>query len=141
MDSCGTPPKTPSKASRRINVGGRRPRLAGSLRTCAWLLLPLTLAGCVSIRHGTLPRTDRLEQLKVGVSTSADILQALGEPRGRGAARLATDPKLRTTWFYEFTAAGGSRVDLKMLLVFLTEDQRYEGHLWFSANTLLDTKE
>jgi len=97
------------------------------------------LAGCASVQYGVPPRTGNLPRLSVGISRPADILVALGEPRGRGVARLAADPKPRTIWFYEFTEAGGRQVDLSILLVFIRED-RYEGHLWFSSSNLLATQ-
>jgi hypothetical protein len=50
------------------------------------------------------------------------------------------DPTPRTIWSYEYAEAEGQRIGLKMLLVFLNQD-RYEGHLWFSAATLLERTE
>ncbi|MGE5303835.1 MAG: hypothetical protein ACM3TN_10945 [Alphaproteobacteria bacterium] len=98
------------------------------------------LAACApTLRYGTPPKVDQLAGLKPGVSTAAQVRQALGEPRGYGMARLTVDPTPRTLWYYEYTEASGSRIDLKFLLVFLRQDQ-YEGHFWFSSANLLEQK-
>jgi len=120
---------------RRRAQGPRR------LRQGAAILVGLVLlAGCGSVQYGSPPRTGNLSRLTLGVSKPADILVALGEPRGRGAARLVADPTPRTIWFYEFTEASGGRVDLSILLVFIRDD-RYDGHLWFSSSSLLATQQ
>ena len=100
------------------------------------------LVGCApTIKFGSPPRTDRLEMLKPGVSSTADVLLTLGEPRGHGAARLLVRPEAaRTIWFYEYIEAEGRRVALKMLLVFFNQ-QRYDGHLWFSSAQLYEKTE
>lgn len=96
------------------------------------------LAGCATtIKYGSPPRTDRLETLKPGISIQQDVLVALGEPRGKGGARFSVDPIPRTIWFYEYTEASGSRIDLKILLVFF-QQERYDGHLWFSSASLIE---
>lgn len=94
-----------------------------------------TLAACAqSVTFGVKPQTDRLSMLVRGRSTAADVLLALGEPRGRGAARLADQPDAarRDVLFYEFVQSSGSAVNLKMLIVFM-RDNTYDGHLWFSS--------
>ncbi len=103
------------------------------------LLFFSLLVGC-TFKFGSLPRTDQLTTLKPGVSSEADVLRALGEPRGYGMARLAVHPEPRKLWFYEYVLVEGSRVDLKILLVFVRQDH-YDGHLWFSAATLLQQEE
>ncbi len=107
----------------------------------AWLgvlvaALALTATACVSIEYGAMPRTQNLGKLSVGISGPSDILAALGQPRGKGVARLAGLPEPRAIWYYEYTRSDGSRVELTMLLVFLTDD-RYDGHLWFSSAQLV----
>ncbi|MEE9249980.1 MAG: hypothetical protein V3U93_02495 [Alphaproteobacteria bacterium] len=92
------------------------------------------------MKYGSPPKTDRLAALQVGVSSTADVLLALGEPRGHGMTRLSADPSPRKIWFYEFTKLDGSRIDLTILLVFFG-DERYNGHLWFSSAELLTRKE
>ncbi len=99
------------------------------------------LIGCApTMKYGSPPKTDRLAALQVGVSSTADVLLALGEPRGYGMTHLSADPSPRKIWFYEFTKVDGSRVDLTILLVFFGEE-RYHGHLWFSSAGLLTRKE
>jgi len=103
-------------------------------------VLAVGLAGCTSVRYGAAPRIDRLHTLKPGASTTADILLALGEPRGRGMTRIAPDLPPRTIWFYELVESDGAKVNLKFLLV-LVDGQRYDGHFWFASGTLVDVKE
>ncbi len=101
----------------------------------------LLLAGCMSIQYGSPPRTDRLGTLTPGVSSTADVRSALGEPRGRGVGRLmSVDPAPRTIWSYEYTEAEGRQIQLKMLLVFFNQD-RYEGYMWFAAANVVEGAE
>ena len=107
----------------------------------AALLLIGCIAGCAgSIRWGAAPRVDRLDGLKPGTSTTADVLLALGEPRGRGATRFSPDLPPRSTWFYELVESDGKNVKLKILVVFI-DGQRYDGHFWFASTALVDVKE
>lgn len=97
----------------------------------------VALSGCVTVSYGVQPNTDRLVQLVPGKSRSSDVLLALGEPRGKGAAHLSPELPLRNVWYYEYVKASGSltgkgNVDLKMLIVFLHGDV-YDGYLWFSS--------
>jgi hypothetical protein len=91
------------------------------------------LAGC-SAKYGERPRVEALHsQLKTGVSTKANVLETLGEPRGYGMSRLPGDSQARTVWFYEFseaTADGQARI--AMLIVFFDRDL-YAGHLQFEG--------
>ncbi len=105
-----------------------------------WLLPTLmclvwAAAGC-TMKYGSPPQIDRLAGLSVGVSTTADVRLALGEPRGEGMARLTPDLPPRKILFYEYVESDGSTTKLKMLMVFTLAD-RYDGHLWFSASELL----
>lgn len=96
------------------------------------------LMGCTpTVKYGSPPRTDGLENLRRGVSSKADILLALGEPRGNGIVRHSVDRMPRRIWFYEYTEGESSRIDLKFLLVFFHEE-RYDGHLWFSSAQSLE---
>jgi hypothetical protein len=94
----------------------------------------------MTMKYGSLPRTDKLHSLTVGVSPKADVLLLLGQPRGYGMARLSVAAKPRSIWSYEYAEAEGKKISMKMLLVFFDED-RYDGHLWFAASTLVDRKE
>ena len=99
------------------------------------MVVCVTLAACAqSVTYGAKPQTDRLSMLVRVKSTAADVLRALGEPRGRGAARLADEPNSarRDVLFYEYVQSNGSTVNLKMLMVFM-RDGTYDGHFWFSS--------
>jgi hypothetical protein len=135
MATCGTP----------MWARQRHASLSSSLRPTRYidvrvsLLLFLAafvpLSGCVTVSYGVQPNTDRLAQLVPGKSRSSDVLLALGEPRGKGAAHLSPELPLRNVWYYEYLKASGAmtmNVDLKMLIVFLQGDV-YDGYLWFSS--------
>lgn len=99
------------------------------------------LAGCMpTVRFGTPPKVNHLDTLKPGISNTADVLLALGEPRGHGIARFSAALAQRDIWLYEYTETDGKRVDLKMLLIFF-EKGLYDGYLWFSSAQLLETTE
>jgi hypothetical protein len=116
------------------------------------LILGLLLAGILSacmptIKFGVPPKVDRLGSLKVGTSTRSDVLMALGEPRGHGAARFSNAASLKhgvasyhDLWFYEYAESDGTNVQLKFLLVFMDQD-RYNGHFWFSSSELMEVEE
>lgn len=102
------------------------------------LIAASLLFGCATtMRVGTPPRTDRLKELTVGVSTVSDVLRALGEPRGSGAARNSVVLEPRKVLYYEYTEVEGQRIGLKLLLVFVRDD-RYDGYLWFSSAQLIE---
>src|SRR5260221_1757633 len=94
------------------------------------------LGGCATVPPGSPPHVDRLAQLQPGQSTSGDVLLLLGEPRGRGAARLAADMEPDQIWFYEYEVRDGKKVEAKILLVYMREDL-YDGYLWFSSSLAL----
>jgi hypothetical protein len=110
------------------------------LTVLAWVLI-VVVAGCApTIRYGLPPRLDRLETLKRGVSTEADVLLALGEPRGRGMARLSAKAPLNRIYVYELRQVQGRSAHQKLLLVFF-EGERFDGYLWFSSKELLDVRQ
>lgn len=106
-------------------------------RIAVGLIAAGLLSGCATMRVGVPPRTDRLKGLTVGVSTASDVVSALGEPRGSGAARSSMVPEPRKILYYEYMEAAEQRIALKLLVVFLHED-RYDGHLWFSSAQLIE---
>ena len=122
-----------------------------SLYKSRHLILGLLLAGFLSacattIKYGVPPKIDRLGNLKVGTSSRADVLMTLGEPRGRGATRFSNAASLKhgfanyhDIWFYEYVESDGQKVDLKFLLVFMDQD-RYNGHFWFSSSELMEVE-
>ncbi len=126
------------------------------------------LTGCASqLKWGSLPKIDGLKSLRVGVSTVSEIRETLGEPRGYGGLhhtadptpwirsyteasadriglKAPVDPTYRKIWFYEYAEATELnlyeyRIGLNFLLIFFLDD-RYDGHLWFSATNLLEAK-
>ncbi len=100
----------------------------------------VTATACVSsVEYGVKPKTDRLVRLQVGMSERAQILAALGPPRGKGVARLAGLPEPREIWYYEHVKTDGSQVEMSMLLAYV-KDGRYDGHLWFSSAQVLQQK-
>lgn len=94
------------------------------------ILWVVPLAACSTV--GVAPNIDHLEELSPGVSTAADILRLLGEPRGRGVARMTADFEPRDVWFYEQLQLKAEDQFLRMLLVFV-KDGLYDGHLWYGA--------
>ena len=133
MASCGTPSREWRPPSR---TGSRPARRRMALAAAGLALLGLS-AGCGPTVIGSPPKVEQLGTLRLGVSTMADVRQALGEPRGDGMGRFVIHPVPWRIWFYEYAVAEGVRLDLKYLLVFFRED-RYDGHLWFSAAQLLE---
>ena len=87
----------------------------------------LFLAGCMTVKFGRPPATERIEkELKPRVSTKADVLRVLGAPRGYGQALITSVGHKRTIWFYELTEAKiwSSEVRFKLLLVFFDGDRK-----------------
>lgn len=124
----------PTDSSCAATVGSILRRLVGVFALCCGLSLT---SGCsTTMAFGSLPRIDRLESLKIGTSGAGEVLLALGEPRGRGQAKLGPNVPEQQIWFYEYTKSDGKKVQLKMLLVFMDKDV-YAGHMWFSSRQLL----
>ncbi len=100
------------------------------------LILPiaclLALGGCMTIKIGAMPLIDNIDSLTIGESTRADVVVALGQPRGNGMVRFSQEPDPREVWFYEYMESNGQEAKLDILIVFMVEG-RYDGHLWFSS--------
>jgi outer membrane protein assembly factor BamE (lipoprotein component of BamABCDE complex) len=93
----------------------------------------LCLGACAStVKFGSPPLIERLDSLRVGESTPADILLALGEPRGDGRTAFAELPEPRDIWFYEHIESDGKHAQVTILVV-LTHEERYDGYMWFSS--------
>lgn len=136
MASYGRPTSFPPKHNK---IGGRE----NSNAQWNWLRLIVrmivvtlwlaSVAACAStVEYGVKPKTDALASLKAAESTKKDVRLLLGEPRGRGMARISQDPAPRDLWFYEYVRSDGQTIDLKMLIV-LFKDDIYDGHFWFSS--------
>ena len=102
------------------------------LRMPACLVLLLFLGACVSVKWGTPIPNDALGKLKIGESTHADILLALGQPRGEGVALAREEPVPRELLFYEYLTGDSKTANLEILLVFVANG-KYDGHIWFAA--------
>jgi hypothetical protein len=97
----------------------------------------ITLGACAtSMQFGKEPMIDRLGQLTIDKSTTAQIETVLGEPQGRGEV---SSPSFGTkeAWLYEVTKADGATARMQMLMVFIDNERRvYHGHLWFASGSL-----
>lgn len=109
-----------------------------------WIFTCVTLlTGCVSLQYGAPPRIDQLASLTPGVSTKADLLMALGAPRGYGKGQLSPESPPMKLWFYEYVEAKGQDISLQILVVMLGKGEKeglpekYEGHLWFYSGSRL----
>ncbi len=121
-------------------------------------LLSLLAAGCSGIRYtvGTRPVTEALETtLRLGESTPAEVIAALGKPSGQGGVMLPVlDKRARKSWTYYFEKGDitesevtprssftpetffGQPPDVEMRRTFLFvyfDDGVYDGYLWFSS--------
>lgn len=130
MDTCGPQTVAPS----RLNESMRR---LG--RIAPWLLVLSLLGGCASgpMELGRPLPVDRLSQLKPGVSTMTEVLAALGQPQGRGGARMPALPAAEVL-LYESDTMDGTKMRMKMLIVFVRRDSAvYEGYMWFNSGMFL----
>lgn len=84
--------------------------------------------------YGSPIRSEHIASLQPGVSTISDILLMLGEPRGRGMARLSSAQPLTTVWVYEQTDSEDTFVGRtrRHLALFFFKDNLYDGHIEFS---------
>jgi hypothetical protein len=87
----------------------------------------------MSVTYGTPLVTEALVDLEIGTSSHADVLIALGQPRGEGTLHINQLAEPREILFYEFLKSDGKNVELELLVVFL-HDQNYDGHLWFGSS-------
>lgn len=101
-------------------------------KLCFSLLLTMCalFEGCMTVQFGTTPRVDRLEFLKPAISSKADVLMTLGEPRGRGMTRFVSEMLPREIWFYKYVETQGKNRMMRFLLVFFDKGG-YDGYLWF----------
>jgi len=109
--------------------------MRGRLRSAprVWLLVALSAlaSACYPARAGFWPPTERLPELRPGVSSKADVEALLGTPLGRGAARFTPEMAPREVWVYTFFNYDGASTsaDGGTLAVFFDGDH-YDGHLW-----------
>jgi hypothetical protein len=98
-----------------------------------WLLVALSAlaSACYPARAGFWPPTERLSELRPGVSSKTDVETLLGTPLGRGAARFTLEMAPREVWVYGYLNFDGASmsVDEGQLMVFF-DGNHYDGHLW-----------
>lgn len=107
-----------------------------------WLVAGLAgCAGTVRLEFGSTFDPAVLEGvLRPGVSSSADVRAALGEPYGRGGALLPFHDSPRTAWTYFHESGmvnlGGTSIDMAddriYLFVFFKGDI-FDSYLWFPS--------
>jgi hypothetical protein len=141
MGICGSKISPPERS-----VDGRRQLLKSSgpdpLKQF-WLIVLCMVAslsaGCMTLQYGWQAPVEHLKSLRPGISTSTEVLMALGEPRGRGIIRYTRDTAPRKIWFYEYVETDSKAVKIKFLLVFFQKDV-YDGHLWFFSGSSTETE-
>jgi hypothetical protein len=107
--------------------------LKKALRTGTMIMFCTLTSACISVEYGTPLITEGLESLELGKSTPADILLALGQPRGNGSMHVSQSPEPRDLLYYEYIKSDGKNTELEILTV-LIHDQRYDGYLWFASS-------
>lgn len=105
------------------------------------LLVVVSSAGCaMSLEFGEPVKVNALASLTPGASTTAEVRNVLGEPRGYGVARFSPEMIVNDIWLYEYTKADLKKSNIQILLVYFYEDI-YEGYMWFSAAELIEATE
>lgn len=110
-----------------------------TLRTGSLVLCCALASACISMEYGSPLITEGLDSLQLGQSTHADILLALGQPRGNGSVHMSQHPAPRDMLFYEFLKLKGKNVEIEILVVFIL-DEHYDGHLWFASSERINNK-
>jgi len=131
MDTSGLPTAARLKAN---SLG----RVTGSL-AAGLVALVLLAGGCATgpVELGRPLPTDRLAQLKPGVSTMSEVLATLGEPQGRGKGLLPSAPPIDLL-FYESDTMEGTKMRMKMLIVFMNRSTGvFDGYMWFNSGLML----
>ena len=123
----------PADRYRKVREVSGRITVIGSLGLVIFIFLMTSACMNMKMRIGKRPDTDALEKtLRIGESTHTEVLQALGEPHGKGKAMLPTHPSLRTMWSYYYEE--GDLNDSRRIFLFVFFDQdRYDGYMWFSS--------
>ncbi len=114
---------------------------ASAAFTCLGLLcatvaiISIVTSGCVTMNYrvGTRPDPSVLEKnLKVGKSTSEEVIGALGRPDGKGAAMFTMYSQPSQLWSYYYEEGTMEEARRIFLFIFMNED-RYDGYMWFSS--------
>lgn len=99
------------------------------------ILNSLALWGCsdFAFRFGRMPDTSKLEtSLQPNISTKANVLEVLGEPRNSGGALLPGHDSPRDMWVYYFEE-GSLSDDRRIFLFVFFKEGHYDGYKWFSS--------
>ena len=138
MDTSGQGTNRMLMPARPYRQPARLTLLIWPYRVVVLSLLILVSYGCTpTIQFGKPPLTDRLDTLKIDISTRQDIKAVLGEPQGYGAVK-GPSFDVKEAWLYESTDVEGSRARMRMLMVFVDKERGvYHGHLWFASGMLI----
>jgi outer membrane protein assembly factor BamE (lipoprotein component of BamABCDE complex) len=95
---------------------------------------------------GYFPDIAQLNNFKRGITTSAEVLEALGQPVGSGSSILPPDYKRREIYYYEQinitdmqnkSSPSGSYIYTEMkqsILAVLILDDKFDSFMWFSSD-------
>ena len=95
----------------------------------------LSLFGCGGpvIQFGRIADTSKLETaLQPNISTKANVLEILGEPRNSGGALLPGHDSPRDMWVYYYEE-GNLTDDRRIFLFVFFKEGLYDGYKWFSS--------
>lgn len=81
---------------------------------------------------------NEIDQLKQDKTTVQDVRNVMGEPSGFGKARLKPDSELVDVWFYQYLVMKGSQVNVNIVLIFIDENEIYQGHLAFISDSVAE---
>lgn len=108
-------------------------RLGRPARAAVVAWSSMLLGGCLSMEFGQPVAHRALAGLVPGETTHAEILLALGEPRGAGVLRVAQYERPRDALYYDYLKASSSTAQVEILIV-LMQDQRFDGYMWFGSS-------
>ena len=101
----------------------------------------LFFIGCVtpSVYFGSpIYGMNKLDQLKQDIATVQDVRNMMGEPSGYGKTRFKPDSELLDVWFYQYIVQKGSEANINMVLIFIDENDIYQGHLAFISDSVAE---
>ena len=110
----------------------------GWMRPVRWLLgisaVVIVVSACVDlrIRAGNEIALPALENLQVGVSTSSEVREVLGDPYGTGRSYLPFQSEQIDMWSYYYELGTMSDDRRTFLFVYLDEGV-FDGYMWFSS--------
>ncbi|MHC4450045.1 MAG: hypothetical protein ACYS0E_07875 [Planctomycetota bacterium] len=108
------------------------PRTNATTLLLAVCLLLAACVGDVKLRAGHEVDVEKVQQLRIGQSTSGDVQRLFGKPYGKGRSYLPYQGKKVDVWTYYYELATLSDSRRTFLFVYLDRG-RYDGHMWFSS--------